>query len=81
MHFIERAVDEHRPIVLSLRYGPAWCHIVPVLGYDEKWVYFLENLARGRRDEGRPRNPALGELARRDQEWGQCQTAWLETKR
>ena len=41
MHFIERAVDEHRPIVLSLRYGPASSHIVPVLGYDEKWVYFL----------------------------------------
>ena len=79
MHFIERAVDEHRPIVLSLRYGPASSHIVPVLGYDEKWVYFL-NLAHADWTKD-VRAIRRWELARRDQEWGQCQTAWLETKR
>jgi len=44
MQFIERSIDERRPIVLGLRLSPGSTHIVPVLGYDDKWVYFL-NLA------------------------------------
>ena len=81
MQFIERSVDERRPIVLGLRLSPASTHIVPVIGYDDKWVYYLNlALADGTKDVRAIRR---WELARRDQEWTTttCQVAWLETKR
>src|SRR6185436_5838587 len=73
-------IDEGRPILLGLRWGPNWTHIVPVLGYDDKWVYYLNYAhADGTKDVRAIRR---WELARRDQEWttSTCQTAWLETR-
>ncbi len=80
MQFIERSIDGGRPIVLGLPGSPTSTHIVPVLGYDEKWVYYLNYAhADGTKDVRAIRR---WELARRDQEWvtGTCQTAWLETR-
>ena len=79
MQFIERSIDEGRPIVLGLPGSPTSTHIVPVLGYDEKWVYYLNYAhADGTKDVRAIRR---WELARRDQEWvtGTCATAWLVT--
>lgn len=80
MQFIERSIDEGRPIVLGLRGSATSTHIVPVLGYDDKWVYYLNYAhADGTKDVRAIRR---WELARRDQEWtpSTCQTAWLETR-
>ena len=79
MQFIERSIDEGRPIVLGLPASPTSTHIVPVLGYDAKWVYYLNYAhADGTKDVRAIRR---WELARRDQEWvtGTCATAWLVT--
>lgn len=80
IQFIERSIDGGRPIVLGLQLSPTSCHIVPVLGYDDKWVYYLAYAnADGTKDVRAIRR---WELARRDQEWvtGTCLTAWLQTQ-
>jgi hypothetical protein len=76
--FVEESIDQGRPIVIAIRYNAGSCHIVPVLGYDERRIYFLQIVhADGTKDV---RAIARWELARRDQEFGQTQCAWLETK-
>lgn len=77
--FVEESIDQGRPIVIAIRYNAGSSHIVPVLGYDERWIYYLNlECLDGVHDV---RAIARWELARRDKEFGQTQCAWLETKR
>jgi hypothetical protein len=78
----QRSIQSKIAVLASagLQLSPTSCHIVPVLGYDDTWVYYLAYAnADGTRDVRAIRR---WELARRDQEWvtGTCLTAWLQTQ-